>query len=181
MTDFTPQSPAQPPAQSPAGNSASRAKRLAAVCIDWLLMSIYMVPVAEHYNLNTLVEQALTSPETSPLSPELALTIFAWQCGLFLLVNAYWLANYGQTIGKYLLKIAIVDLEGRRLSLPALILNRYFTQWALTFLGPIGPLLRVLDWLLIFRADHRCLHDLLAKTRVIDLRIPAAQPNTLIV
>ena len=42
----------------------------------------------------------------------------------------------------------------------------------------IGLPLRLLDVMLIFRGDKRCLHDLIARTKVIDLSIKAAAtPN----
>ena len=49
------------------------------------------------------------------------------------------------------------------------------TQWLAGRVPVVGILLRLVDILAIFRPDRRCIHDHLAKTKVIDLRIPVIQ------
>ncbi|MNN94322.1 RDD family protein [compost metagenome] len=85
----------------------------------------------------------------------------------FLLVNGHFLKNYGQTLGKRLLKIAIVDLDGKVPELGNLLLKRYLLWWLLAYIPVVGVLVVLVDYLFIFRADRRCLHDLAAGTRVV--------------
>jgi uncharacterized RDD family membrane protein YckC len=58
-----------------------------------------------------------------------------------------------------------------------LITQRYLTQWVAGMVPVIGLFLRLVDVLAIFRPDRRCIHDHLAKTKVIDLRIPVDAPD----
>ncbi|MCY1389879.1 hypothetical protein D9M71_46890 [compost metagenome] len=50
-----------------------------------------------------------------------------------------------------------------------LLLKRYLVWWLLAYVPVIGVLLVMVDYLFIFRADRRCLHDLMAGTRVVQL------------
>jgi hypothetical protein len=59
-----------------------------------------------------------------------------------------------------------------------LILQRYVSQWLMGMVPVIGILLRLADVLAIFREDKRCIHDHLAKTKVIDLKIPVSHSQT---
>ena len=108
------------------------------------------------------------------------LLAFAPQLIFFVLHGAS-LYQRGQTISKRIMGIAIVTLDNQKPAFFRLIAQRYMSQWLIGMLPVIGPLLRLVDFLLIFRADKRCLHDHIAKTKVIDLSVPiAAAPNTLI-
>ncbi|MDT4885337.1 RDD family protein [compost metagenome] len=85
----------------------------------------------------------------------------------FLIVNGRLLKNYGQTVGKRLLKIAIVDLNGQVPDLGNVLLKRYLVWWLLAYVPLVGGLILLVNYLFIFRADRRCLHDLAAGTRVV--------------
>ena len=167
----TPEQPSLPPVD----NTASHGKRLAAVCIDWFIMIVCLTPVVEYLGLMEIVEKKQAIPM------ELAIKMLAFQYGIFLAINVGFLYSYGQTIGKRFMRIAIVNIDGSRPALLPLILNRYVSQWAMGLFPVLGPFLRLLDWTLIFREDKRCLHDLIAKTRVIDLSIQAPVINSIIV
>ena len=167
--------PEQPPLPPPVDNTASHGKRLAAICIDWFIMIICLTPVVEYLGLMEIVEQK------QPIPMELAIKMLAFQYAIFLVINLGFLYSYGQTIGKRFMRIAIVNIDGSKPALIPLILNRYVSQWAMGLFPVLGPFLRVLDWVMIFRDDKRCLHDLIAKTRVIDLSIQGPIINSLIV
>lgn len=107
----------------------------------------------------------------------------------FFALHGFLLSRYGQTLGKRILGIAIVTMDNRVPPFFQLIAQRYLTQWLAGMVPLIGLFLRLVDILAIFRPDRRCIHDHLAKTKVIDLRIPvsrspdepAAPSNSLIV
>jgi uncharacterized RDD family membrane protein YckC len=108
------------------------------------------------------------------------LLVFAPQL-IFFVLHGPSLFLRGQTIGKRMMGIAIVTLDNQKPAFFPLIAQRYMTQWLLGMVPAVGPLLRLADILLIFRSDKRCLHDHIAKTKVIDLKIPvAASPNNFI-
>ena len=83
------------------------------------------------------------------------------------IVNLIWLHRYGQTIGKRLLKIAIVRTTGERCSLLRIIFARIVPVGVLGAIPFVGWLFSLGDPLLIFREDRRCLHDLIADTMVV--------------
>jgi len=74
-----------------------------------------------------------------------------------------------QSIGKKVMKTQIVNFDGT----PADVNNIAFKRYGIITLatsilpGNFGSLLGLVDALLIFRADRNCLHDDIAKTRVI--------------
>ena len=73
----------------------------------------------------------------------------------------------GQTWGKKLLSLKIVDLQGNKPSLADLLLKRYLPTHAIANLPCLGLIYVLVDSLMIFRADQRCVHDLIAGTRVV--------------
>ena len=74
------------------------------------------------------------------------------------------LTRDGQTIGKKLLDIRIVDVEtGQNAGFGSNVVMR---AWVNALLNAI-PLYGLVDILFIFRQDRRCIHDLIAGTRVV--------------
>ena len=86
---------------------------------------------------------------------------------LFALVNGYLLMTRGQTIGKLLLGMRIVRPDGSAASPGRIIGLRYAVGWLLSALPFVGMVYALVDCLLIFRADRRCLHDMIADTIVV--------------
>ncbi len=91
------------------------------------------------------------------------------------IVQMVLLATRGQTIGKIIMKIRIVDAQtGEHPGWARLIFLRTIVNWlisgvlnAIPVVGQgLGGLYFIIDSLFIFRADHRTIHDLIAGTRV---------------
>ena len=94
------------------------------------------------------------------------------------------LYKYGQTVGKKVLGIRVVRMDGSRVSFPRF----FFIRWlGMAVLGGIlggicgalhiryvGNTIGLVDALFIFGAAHRCLHDYLADTQVVTA---ASSPN----
>jgi uncharacterized RDD family membrane protein YckC len=85
----------------------------------------------------------------------------------FLLVHGYLLKTNGQTVGKKLTGIRIVDLDGNLPDFAKVILLRYLPMSLVAMIPVLGRWLTLIDVLFIFRQDRRCLHDLLAATKVV--------------
>ena len=104
---------------------------------------------------------------------------------IFFVLHGFLLQQYGQTIGKRILGIAIVTMDNQKPAFFMLIVQRYLSQWVMGMVPVIGIFLRLADILAIYRADRRCIHDHLAKTKLIDLKIPVAavqgKPTSIIV
>ena len=147
-----------------AAELAGRLERLAAVLIDAL---IGIIPAVAALAYSGGLESVLKG---QPLTTQQALLLAVWSWGCFLAVNSYLLFKRGQTVGKYLLHVRIVDLQGGIAPFWRVILLRYLLIPAVAQLGVLGQLLSTADCLLIFQKSRRCLHDILAGTRVIKAR-----------
>lgn len=77
------------------------------------------------------------------------------------------LAKAGQTWGKKMCRIRIVNLDGETPSLGGILLLRYLPVQIVSTIPAVGVLMTLVDILLIFGRDRRCLHDRIAGTRVI--------------
>ncbi len=130
---------------------ADRALRLVAVLIDGVIALVLMVPLMF---MGGYWEAAFEAGRSGgfglmPLGTTLMWAVIGFV--LFVLIQGYPLQMTGQTWGKKLLSLKIVDLQGNKPSLADLLLKLYI----------------LVDSLMIFRADQRCLHDLIAGTRVV--------------
>lgn len=91
--------------------------------------------------------------------------------GIYLLLHGFLLATRGQTIGKLVLGIRIVDIDTNQvIPLVKQLLLRDLLIRVLVGIPFIGGIIGLVDSLLIFRWDRRCLHDHLANTKVIFAR-----------
>ncbi|MXZ44105.1 MAG: RDD family protein [Gammaproteobacteria bacterium] len=89
--------------------------------------------------------------------------------GLFLMLNGVLLHRYGQTIGKMLLKIKMVDADTHALvPLRRIFVLRYLI-WSIPslFMTGVSIAIGVVDLLFGLRKNRRTLHDLTANTIVI--------------
>jgi uncharacterized RDD family membrane protein YckC len=175
-------------------NTASLGKRFGAFLLDCVFMAIAMMFLVQYLGLTDIDSQAAKDPEavqaailakmTALTSGQQALMAFFPFIAFFVL-HGYLLSRTGQTLGKRILGIAIVTMDNRVPPFFMLITQRYLTQWVAGMVPVIGLFLRLVDILAIYRPDRRCIHDHLAKTKVIDLSIPVqptpANPNSIIV
>ncbi len=143
---------------------AGRGVRLAAALLDSLIMLALFVPLMYFGGyFAAVMEAAQTGQQSYGLQ-------MAWGVGgllLFFAVQYVPLSQNGQTWGKKILKIKIVDLQGRKPDLGTLMGKRYLFQQGVGIVPCLGPLVLIVDALMIFRQDQRCLHDLIAGTRVV--------------
>lgn len=139
---------------------AERGTRLGAVLIDAAIGMAVAAPVMylSGYWARAMAQQVG------------AAELIAWSLGgflVFIAIQAYPLHLNGQTWGKRALDIRIVDLDGRKPSLARLFGLRYAPLQFSSQVPFVGPLVGLVNGLMIFRADRRCLHDLIAGTRVV--------------
>ncbi|MBL8921589.1 MAG: RDD family protein [Myxococcaceae bacterium] len=86
--------------------------------------------------------------------------------GIGLAVQIVMQVKYGQSVGKRLFKLKVVRTDGSPVELWRIILLRNVAlQVAAQLCGFVG----IVDALMIFGAEERCLHDLIAETIVIDV------------
>lgn len=143
------------------GQLAGRGARLGGAIIDGLILLglWWLVSVLTPWNI---------------FSPKMAEAGFLALIGmqllgllLFAIVNGYLLMTRGQTIGKKLLGMRIVRPNGSAATPGRIIGLRYAVGWLLSALPVFGMVYALVDCLMIFRTDRRCLHDLIADTIVV--------------
>lgn len=88
----------------------------------------------------------------------------------FLLLNGYVLSTRQQTIGKALMKTKIVGETTERVTFSRLFLVRYLLIWVVSMIPFVGGIFSLINVVSIFGEQRKCLHDYLARTRVVSLR-----------
>ena len=161
---------------------AERGSRLVARLIDWVLSTLSLAPGAmmmsgEFMKLLTAAMRGepmdFQSVDATRLAAGSAVLLGGW---LFLLViQVVLITTRGQSIGKLALRLRVVKLDGS----PAGIVHGWMLREAVMtiigmfvgFVPMLGVVLRLgfhgTDWCMIFRQDQRCLHDLIAGTKVV--------------
>ena len=87
---------------------------------------------------------------------------------IVLILQLWWLSTRGQTIGKRAMGIKIVRVEDEtNAGFVRAVLLRNFVPLIISFIPLVGLIFSITDILFIFRADRRCVHDLIASTKVV--------------
>ena len=138
-----------------------RGERLGAVLIDGLIILSIMLPAMYFGGYFSGIMKGVTPAfGTQLLWALIGFTVMV-------AIQGYPLAQSGQTWGKKLLKLKIVNLDGSQPDFLRLIGLRYGSTQLISLIPVVGSFYGLVDSLFIFRADKRCLHDLLAGTRVV--------------
>ena len=162
---------------APAATDTSRWLRLPAAMVDGLLKVLCYLPITIPL-LRTALAEALRGEqrsfaEISQLTTQIvdenlphALPFF----GVLVLVQFCLLAWRGQSVGKLLFGLRIVRFPDHT---PAGFVRAFLLRGTVPFLLEQIPVLGLLVWAVdscfIFRQDQRCLHDLIAGTKVVKL------------
>jgi uncharacterized RDD family membrane protein YckC len=154
---------------------ADRLTRLTAVSLDTLIGIVVAIPgglILGEAFLEAVVAMVRGQyPDFSEIEPGrlligfavLGLATFALQ-----LVQIYLVSTRGQTLGKRFLGIRIVRAsDGSNPGFARAWLLRALVPGIIGVLPTIGSVFTIVNYGFIFRADRRCLHDLLADTRVV--------------
>lgn len=160
--------PYQPPSAmgvAPPGELelAKPGTRLVAVIIESLVLIPLTLPIS--YLMGNF--DGILTGQQPPFLNIVAMTVIGF--AIFLGVNWVFLGN-GQTVGKRVMGVQIVDLNGSVLPVQKLMLTRYIPWWGISAIPVIGGLFALIDALFIFRKDRRCLHDHIAKTKVVNVK-----------
>jgi uncharacterized RDD family membrane protein YckC len=145
------------PPEPPGAALAARSVRFTAAVIDGCVVAAmagvpYLIVIGEEsYQVD--------------LREDLALLVFWPVLIMTLMVQALLLSRLGQSIGKAAMGIRIVDVNtGRNAGFMRNVLLRVIVNWMLCLI----PFYMLVDLAMISRQDRRCVHDLLAGTRVVD-------------
>ena len=166
--------PVAPPAAVVETIPANLWLRLPAALIDGFLKTLCFLPTTIPVT-RVLLEQAAKGGSTS-LTEIAAVTKNVLNTSLekslpllaaLLLVQMGLLALRGQSVGKLIVGLRIVRLDGSAPGFLHAFLLRSCIPFLLEQIPVLGLVFWVVDSCFIFRDDHRCLHDLLAGTRVV--------------
>ncbi len=144
---------------------AGRGARLGAVIIDVIIMLVIITPLMYVGGYWTAAMAAAQSGQQVGFGTTLMWAAISFV--VFAVVQGFPLNATGQTWGKKALKIKIVDLQGGKPPLGRLLGMRYLPIQVASNIPFLGPVLAIVNVLLIFRNDRRCGHDLIAGTRVV--------------
>jgi uncharacterized RDD family membrane protein YckC len=162
------------------GDLASRWQRLGASLFDGLPLLVAMIPLIVGMVTSVLSSQTIAGADgTNPLAPFLSAgplgVVSLVLVSVVLAIQWILLGVRGQTLGKLVAGIRVVRLDGSRASFVHTVVLRYWPFFIVSLvLGNAGNAVTALDSLLVFRRDRRCLHDLIAGTKVVRVVAPAA-------
>ena len=131
-----------------------------------IALASFVLPCAVTWVLGPENATALSDPW------EVFVGAIAWTVWTIVLVY-----KYGQTVGKKVMGIRVVRMDGSRVSFARFFFLRWLAvaviSWIVSVVGAamhlhfLGNLVSLVDALLIFGAAHRCLHDYIADTQVV--------------
>ncbi len=139
---------------------ASRWQRLWASLLDSLIMLLLMLPIMFFTGIFERLSQGI--------QPSFAYNLLMATIGLtiFCLINGRFLLDNGQTVGKKVLGIKIVGINGEQATL-----NHFLKRYAVYFLPGqvpvVGQFFSLVNVLFIFGKEKRCIHDLAGPTKVV--------------
>jgi uncharacterized RDD family membrane protein YckC len=142
---------------------ADRGTRLVAAIVDGLIMMVVAGPVI--FGLGFLIGSVMGTGVVGSLVSQIVGGVSA--IGIFLAINGYFLNLNGQTVGKKITNIKIVNDDGTKPEFTHLIIYRYGVTWLIGLIPFIGGLYGLVNVLAIFRESRKCLHDDIAKTKVV--------------
>lgn len=162
---------------------ASVGKRCIAKLVDWGILFIPQIILYASYLDQTFlnkVAQAKTSAEQNQLMLEFAQSLPNWVSlsvlgyTLFILfIQNDLIRRSGQSIGKKLFKLQIVDINTNKITTGGrAFIIRSFVFFMLFQIAQIFPLLMIVlivDFMMLFSKQNQTLHDRLAKTKVVDI------------
>jgi len=150
---------------SSADELAGRGARLGAAIIDMIIMLVVLIPVMFIGGYFDMINEAMATGAQPGLATGLMWNLIS--IVIFVVLQFFPLNASGQTWGKKVLKVKIVDMQGNKPDMTKLMGIRYVLVYAISCIPFIGGILYLINVLMIFRNDRRCAHDLIAGTKVV--------------
>lgn len=140
---------------------ASRGQRLLAAFLDGLTILVVTIPLMYF----TGGFDGISSGQ----QPSFLYSLGIGFIGLvvFLAINLNLLKSAGQTVGKRVVKIKVVTLDGELPTLGDHFLKRYAVYFLPGQVPVVGQFFSIVNILFIFGPQRRCIHDFAARTKVV--------------
>lgn len=151
---------------------ATRWQRLGAATVDGLIFWVALIPVIVGIGFASYQQRAAAGESVGQMIAT------AGGLGLvggllllaFVVLNAYLLTTRGQSVGKIVAGTRVVMVDGARAPFVRVVPLRWmlfmFMGW-IPGLSKVAVLVSLIDMLMIFRRNRRCLHDVVAGTKVV--------------
>ncbi len=139
---------------------ASIGRRFAALLLDGLVLAVPLFILAF---LVAIPMGLLGSEENMPLALFSQLVLSMMLGTVYILYEGLMLASGGQTVGKKAMDLKVVTAEGNDIAK-----GQAWTRAVSRQLLGLVPCLGLIDYLVAFGQEKTCIHDMLAKTRVIN-------------
>ena len=140
---------------------ASRWARLGGSIVDTIALMLISGPVMY---FTGFWERAMTG--NVPIMDTIIYGVFGLV--VYLALNGYLLSKHGQTVGKKVAGTRIVSVETNEIiPLWKTFFVRYLPLAVSANIPWVGQFIVLVDSLFVFRKDKRCIHDLIANTKVI--------------
>jgi uncharacterized RDD family membrane protein YckC/DNA-directed RNA polymerase subunit RPC12/RpoP len=150
---------------------ASRLSRLIAALVDGLVVLVFAIPL--YLILFTRYPGSLLEASDAFRIVWIGIPSLLYFIG----INSYFWATRGQSIGKMALGIKIVRIDGRSSTWGRIVGLRVLPIEFLGWIPIIGGGISLIDILFIFRSSKRCLHDEIARTKVVRCARPVHEPR----
>ncbi len=143
------------------GELAGRGARLLGTLLDGFFILVIMLPIMIW---SGYIDRAAAN---SVGIAELAFwSVFG--AAIWVALNAYLLMTAGQTIGKRIVGTRIVsNVDGKIIGFTKVLFLRYLPFTLGGQVPLVGPIAGIVNVLFIFSPSRRCLHDLIAGTKVV--------------
>lgn len=162
------QSPSHYTQNAPQFRLAGRLKRFAGALLDSFAVLVSLIPGGALFITGSIMANS------SSRGPDAAIPFILGGFALLFLgvlvvfaIQIYLHATASQSIGKYLLKMQIIDFTTHQRS-PFVQCFLLRSVVGVFLLGQV-PFYGIVDVCFIFRDDYRCIHDLIGNTIVVDL------------
>jgi uncharacterized RDD family membrane protein YckC len=143
---------------------ADRGQRFGASILDAIIGLAFGIPIMLLLGTLDYIRRA----QQLPLSVTIASVVLGFVG--FVLLHGYYLKKGGQTIGKKIVGIRIADLDNNIPPIGKILGLRYLPIQVAALIPIVGFVYPLVDVLFIFRQDRRCIHDLIAGTRVVKVK-----------
>ncbi|NQZ56152.1 MAG: RDD family protein [Lentisphaeraceae bacterium] len=140
---------------------ASRGQRLWASIIDSVIQMAIVLPLMYFTGGFEGILEGVTH--------SIGYTVFMAAVGIatFIVINGRFLLKDGQTVGKRVVGIKIVDMEGDLAAVTPNLVKRYVIFLLPGQIPVLGQIFSFINILFIFGKKKRCIHDLFGKTQVV--------------
>lgn len=140
--------------------------RFVALLVDWLIIGLPLMVLAFAVLIPVGVISAEAGEDVAPFLAIFSnLFVSLGAAAAYILYEGFMLASGGQTVGKKVMKIKVVTPDGNEMS-KGQAWGRAISRQVLA----IVPCLGLIDNLVAFGQERTAIHDMMAKTRVVNWR-----------